>query len=212
MAMQPDGKLVAVGDAFIRNGAQHLYMVRVNRNGELDRGFGSRGTGVARTVIGGGSFPSDLEIGPGGKILVAGDAEPRRSPGPESFFIARYHGDGRLDRAFGGGDGIVRTRIGAQSYEPAIAIRGHRMALAGIASLGHKHFEPHGFAVMLLRSSGKRDRSFGSDGSVITRLQPFADVGGVALQADGRILVAGSTGTEGGPTHGVLLRYLGGGR
>jgi uncharacterized delta-60 repeat protein len=210
MAMQPDQKLVAVGVAGLRNGDQHLYMVRVNDEGELDRSFGSHGTGVVRTVIGGASFPSDVEIGPGGRILVAGDAEPRRSLVPESFFIAGYHKDGRLDRDFGGGDGIVRSRVRSQSYEPDIAIRGHRIALAGTASLGQNHAEPMAFAVMRFRLGGKPDRSFGTGGSVVTRLQPFADVGAVALLRDGRILVEGTTGIDGGPAHGVLIRYLGG--
>jgi hypothetical protein len=44
------------------------------------------------------------------------------------------------------------------------------------------------------RSDGRLDRSFGVSGVVITSVSPTTDeVGGLALQADGRLLVAGTT-------------------
>src|SRR5205823_2643732 len=48
-----------------------------------------------------------------------------------------------------------------------------------------------GFAVARYNSDGSLDMAFGSGGRVITPFDPSASVGDVAVQADGKIVVAG---------------------
>jgi uncharacterized delta-60 repeat protein len=63
------------------------------------------------------------------------------------------------------------------------------------------------FAVVRYHPGGGRDGGFSDDGKVITNFTPSYDDGtGVAIQADGNIVVAGRA--AGGGSRFALVRYL----
>jgi uncharacterized delta-60 repeat protein len=108
VAIQGDGKIVVAGNAFadpFGSRTSDIAVLRYNTDGTLDTaGFGS-GTGIVTTNVGGFDSGFAVAVQPGGKIVVAGNADEGVA---ERLVLLRYNGDGNLDSGFGaGGDGIV---------------------------------------------------------------------------------------------------------
>jgi uncharacterized delta-60 repeat protein len=161
---------------------------------DLDRTFGAHG--IVLTPIGSGaSIAEAVTRQRDGKLVVVGDAH---VPGLSSTntdsgsVIARYRPDGALDKHFGGGTGIVLEQLNPDngSHATAVAIqRNGKILVSGSAS------DYFGMAyVARYRANGARDQTFGTDG--VARFSLPADsasVGGIAVQTDGKILVAGTS-------------------
>jgi len=163
--------------------------------GDLDPSFGAGGT--VTTSFAGGGFASAVAIQGDGKIVVAGSAA--GGSGQGEFAVARYGTDGSLDVAFDG-DGMVTTPIaGGGDEATSVAIQPNgRIVVAGTDSRER-------FAVVRYRADGSLDPTFDGDGIVRTNLTKGDDIGlDMALQPDGRIVVAGPAGS---PSRFALVRY-----
>ena len=112
VALQPDGKIVAAGEA--STGGDYFFAVlRANANGTMDSSFGT--SGVVNTDVGpANDYAFDVAIAPTGKILVTGQIE-TGAFFTSDFGVVRYLSDGTLDAGFGTG-GITRTPFGFLSY------------------------------------------------------------------------------------------------
>lgn len=198
VAIQADGKIVAGGSSEIGN-ADQFALTRYNPDGSLDASFGNHGTVTAAA----GALLSDmyaLKIQPDGKIVAAGAG--LDSPGKSRFTLLRFNTDGTLDTTFGL-SGKVTTSFVIGNFERAqaagIAADG-KIVAAGFTELFDP--EPAGdFATARYNTNGSLGLSFGSLG------RTTADVGGgsidladaIAIQPDGKILVAGGAGLGGFP-------------
>jgi uncharacterized delta-60 repeat protein len=98
MAIQPDGKIVVVGQGVGEtHGANwESAVVRFNPDGSLDTSLG--GTGIVINPVGNGFY--SVAIQPDGKIVVV-----------SSVAIVRYNPNGSLDTSFNG-SGLVITPVG----------------------------------------------------------------------------------------------------
>jgi uncharacterized delta-60 repeat protein len=191
VAVQRDGRIVAAGGVQTNGFA----LARYRNDGSLDPSFG--GDGLVRT--GGFQFSRSaaysIAIHPDGGILVAGSTF-NDSITRERFALARYQDDGRLDPGFGG-DGRIWTRFaGGSSRASGLAIQADgKIVVAGSAS--------GSFALAQYNPNGSLDASFGGDGKVRTGFGPrSASAHGLAIQADGKIVLAGS-----GSERFALARY-----
>ncbi len=110
---------------------------------------------------------------------------------------------GDLDTTFSG-DGKVTTAIGAGTDAGrAVAVDPDgRIIVAGYASVTGANQ----FAIVRYAEDGSLDPSFGSGGIVTTPIGVSASAYAIALLADGRIVVAGSTGSY-GTADFALARY-----
>jgi uncharacterized delta-60 repeat protein len=108
-ALQPDGKIVAVGTTISPDGlVQPFALARYKANGKLDRTFHRDG----KRTIDFGSFSQSaykVLLQPDGKIVAVGYANTESSD--SDFLLARCDPRGALDRTFGVG-GKVRTSFG----------------------------------------------------------------------------------------------------
>lgn len=104
IGVQRDGRIVVVGTSgrFVKYWTDRIAVVRLNRNGTLDRRFGKRLTQPGRY----GASAGDVLIQPDGRIVVAGSNSDDRSDNTSAWAIVRYLRNGRLDLSFGHG-GIV---------------------------------------------------------------------------------------------------------
>jgi uncharacterized delta-60 repeat protein len=172
-------------------------------SGDLDQTFSD--DGVVRTDFSGsGDTAAAVVIQPDGKIVVAGSAGGK-------FALARHNQDGSLDDTFGG-DGKVVTNITAHvdfASDLAIQPDGKIVVTGRAGGSGGR------FATARYGSGGDLDDAFGMDGVVLTNFSPWNDfASGVALQADGDIVIVGrareKAETEGGPSDSAfaLVRYL----
>jgi uncharacterized delta-60 repeat protein len=127
-------------------------------------------------------------VQPDGRIVVAGTANIKSN---FQFLVARYNPSGNLDPTFGG-DGRVITDLGYADSAFAVAIQPDgKIVVAG----GSDTQSPQGARIGLVRylTNGALDTSFGSGGIVVTDVDTFDYAFGLALQADGRIVVAGQS-------------------
>ncbi|HSA58440.1 MAG TPA: DUF4215 domain-containing protein [bacterium] len=107
LALQPDGKIVVVGEADFLE--YDIMVARFDSNGSLDDGFGE--SGVVFTDIGLDDFGESVVLQANGKILVGGSAEIGESF--DDFALVRYNADGSLDTGFGDG-GISTDDLGGE--------------------------------------------------------------------------------------------------
>lgn len=187
IAVQPDGKVLLAGTS-----KSDFALVRYTSDGSLDTTFD--GDGWVRTDI--FVYSADeskaVAVQPDGCIIVAGYAT--NSNGDYDFALVRYLAHGSLDPSFGD-DGRVTTDLtGDQDKGRALIIQPDgKIILAGPAK---KNF--HDFAVARYLPDGSLDPSFGTGGWVFTDFDGGHDFAyAVALQMDGRILVAGTADIDG---------------
>ncbi len=133
-----------------------------------------------------------------GKIVVAGTAQEYITG--FDFALARYNADGSLDATFGT-SGLVTTDLsggGDYVYSLALGVAGEIVA-AGQAG-------DFNFAVARYNANGSLDTTFNGAGYATTAFGSTAAGFGVALQGDGKIVVAGTDNTSGSGDF-ALARY-----
>jgi uncharacterized delta-60 repeat protein len=138
-----------------------------------------------------------------GKIIAVGN------DGGGDFALARYDGNGSLDTTFSS-DGKQTTDFlfGADDGATGVSLQADgKIVAVGFASGGATGSD---FALARFDANGSLDTTFSGDGRRETNFGPADGAAGVALQADGSIVVAGVAG--GGPTgyDFALARYVGG--
>jgi uncharacterized delta-60 repeat protein len=186
LAIQPDGKLVAVG-RWIRtpiDGPVRFALARYTVRGRLDPSFGRGGKVVTSFGAYSDADAAALAIQPDGKLVLAGTdlTDTRGERGYFAVALARYRIDGTLDPSFGPGGRVV-TKINDYGGGASAAI----IQADGKIVLGGSAGEA-GPVLLRYTADGKLDPSFGVGG--IATVSQF--VRGLALQQDGKFVVAGS--------------------
>ena len=198
IAIQTDGKIVAVGGSY--NGSNSDFaIVRYNVNGSLDTSFD--GDGKLIIPIGTNTDQaSSLVIQPDGKIVIAGGS---RATPSNNFALVRVNSNGSFDTSFDG-DGIVTTPMGAGIDGASdVALQADGKIVAAGDGIG-ANFD---FAVVRYNPNGSLDTSFDGDGKVITTVSSEPDFAeSIAIQTDGKIVVAGSASNTSNPDVAVV-RY-----
>jgi uncharacterized delta-60 repeat protein len=200
-ALQPDRKIVAVGRALLPTGGATV-VARFTTRGELDPSFGQGG----RVLTEAGSLddaPTVVVVQPGGGIVVAGSSN---GASGGRFTLLRYTAEGKLDPSFGAG-GEVTTDVdpghscdplaGPCSGEVLLALASEPDGKLVAAGMGRGPY----FALARYSKDGSLDPSFDQGGTVLAD-SLGAVLSGVAIQADGKIVTAGTS-------HGdfALARY-----
>ncbi len=204
VAITPRGDIVVVGST--SNGiTSRSAVARYLTDGRLDRDFGSDGR-VTTDVSPSGEQFTDLTVLPDGRIVAAGWAEVSLVP---VFSAVRYTKDGRLDPSFDG-DGIARVDVAPGADRPrSIAQQGDgKLVLAGGVSAGGRDE----WGLIRLGARGHLDPTFGTHGRLVTDFGPgFDEAQAVAVQANGRLLVAGRIRAGNKDDIGILRLKPGGG-
>ena len=172
LAIQPDGKIVVASRG---NG---ITLSRYNENGTLDAAFD--GDGIVNT-----NLPHPLgDEGTDMTVLIQSDS---KIVVTSYYGILRYNANGSLDESFKGG-------VGFYFYITAAAIQGDgKIVVAGYDyEDGHSNFD-----VARFNTNGTLDKNFSEDGIQKIDLG-YAIPYSVAIQSDGKLLVAGTS---------LLLRY-----
>jgi uncharacterized delta-60 repeat protein len=191
VTIQPDGKIVLAGSYSVGGGLGHFALVRYNTDGSLDASFGTGG--IVTTTVDGNDFATAVAVQSDGKLVVVGGAGPAGSLASD-FAVLRYNTNGTLDGSFGTG-GKVETPApsGTDAAANAVLIQPDgKIVVGGHTSTSGSDFH---FAVLRYNTNGSLDGSFGSGGEVFDNFGgsfSLEDVRGLALQADGKIVAAGS--------------------
>jgi uncharacterized delta-60 repeat protein len=155
--------------------------------GTLDPSFGTGGR--VTTFFGGDGLNGDdgysIVVQTDGKLVVAGITT--NLDDTTDFGLARYNSNGTLDGTFGTG-GKAKTTFADFDGVRALALQSDGKIVAAGYTL--VNFLPN-FALVRYNSNGTLDATFGVGGKLITQLGGPAQVFGVAIQSDGKIVAAG---------------------
>jgi uncharacterized delta-60 repeat protein len=199
MKVDAAGNIVMAGV----DGKGALVLIRYTANGTLDPTFGTRG--IATTALSeslSGTFGTlDLAITPAsagpanaGTIVVVGQGR-----NTSSLFVARYTTAGRLDTSFDNGGVLV---LPGPVGPPSVAIQNDGRIVVSYDSDAD-------LQLLRLNTDGTFDTSFEGDGQVTTVRSGTQWANSIAIQPDGKIVVAG---TEFDPAvmvaHFLVARYL----
>jgi len=185
MAVQPDGRIIVVGMVEDATREQDIGLVRYTADGALDPTFGAGGR-VITDLSPSSEIPFGVALQPDGKIVVVGIAF---NIGENELAMIRYMPDGTLDHTFGTDGKVLLNSIVAVPHAVAIQSDG-RIVVAGVVLTSGEGAD---FAVWRFEHDGTLDRSFGNAGRVFTDLGNWDNATALALQPDGRIVVAGYT-------------------
>ncbi len=201
VAIQPDGKIVLAGWA--PSPQNNLFAVaRLNTDGSLDTSFGTNGKVTVNfpTPVGSVSDNDPLPamvLQPDGKIVMVGTADASGRPS-SAFAVIRLNTDGTLDPTFGtGGEQTVDFTLGGTQdiQAMAVAMQGNNIVLGGSGTT-FNNLGVGSIDVARLTPAGSLDTSFGSGGmqsfTFEASANPSDKLYGMAVQADGKILLAGS--------------------
>ena len=183
IAIQPDGKIVAVGLGETYSGSDFL-LARFNTNGSLDSSFGLGGK-IINTFNGNTYFCNAVVIQRDGKIVAAGGSN-------GAFALARYNTDGSLDTSFGtSGKVLTNFNNSTAAYDLAIQSDGKIVAV-GTSTTTFLYF-----ALAKYNTDGSLDATFGTSGKVVINFASHASARGVAIQSDGKIVAVGTSSSQG---------------
>jgi uncharacterized delta-60 repeat protein len=172
MARQANGRIVIAG----RSTTAGAVVARLRTTGMLDPDFGDGG----RVMIGPGILRA-LLIQPDRKIVVAGNAN-----NPDEMTVTRLNPNGTLDAGFGN-QGTAAFKFGnlANSLDGAARQPDGKIVVAGFSQSDQV------VAVARLTKTGTLDAAFGSAGKATVDFGVAMFGHAVALQKNGRIVVAG---------------------
>lgn len=198
VALQPDGKIVAAGQAFIESSFD-FALARFNTDGTRDVDFGTRGRATTN-FAGGHDRARAVAIQPDGRIVAVGGGA--TSTGFD-FALARYDGNGSLDPTFGGSGKVTTDFAGPSDFAfSAVAQPDGKIVAAGQSLIAGSSV----FALARYTSTGTLDATFGFGGRMVTNFPGTNEVAlSVALQRDGKVVAAGRAAVRAGDF--AIARY-----
>jgi uncharacterized delta-60 repeat protein len=176
MALQPDGKIVALGAPF----GSFFHLARYNSDGSRDASFGDHGFVSTYADVSVVDTADAVLVQPDGKIVVV------VSGFGEGFVLARYANNGSPDPSFGT-QGKTITNLGPALAWAAVIQPDGKIIVAGV----RRESPTDDFILARYNSDGSLDSGFGSGGIIFTDMGGDDGANAVALQPDGKIIAAG---------------------
>ncbi len=187
IAVAPDGKIVLAGNAEVAADNSDFAVARLNADGTPDMTFGDGRSTFGFSITDGAT---GVTVQPDGKIVVAGYTDVLGSP---DFVVARIKDNGFFDTDFGtGGYHILPFDLGGSKYDVAHSVAlqtDGKIVVAGVVQIDGANYD---FAVARLNTDGTLDSSFGVGGKRIFGSSGVDEASGVAVQPDGKIVMAGT--------------------
>lgn len=210
MTIQPDGKIVVAGEAATGERFNNDFLLmRFLPDGRPDasldgRGWTITGLGTANDQACDVMILSDNSIVAVGGSLQTHSIINRRY----DFALVRYLPDGRLHPHFAN-KGKATIRVGAGTSEDfAYAVNQDHQGRIIVAGQAHDSHYYADLALLRMNANGELDKTFGTDGKVITRFGELnSQAKSIAIQSDHKILVGGSLYHRSSGGSGVVVRY-----
>jgi uncharacterized delta-60 repeat protein len=194
LKVDAQGRVLLVGTTLI-NGKRDIAVVRYTSTGQLDSSFGT--TGKVTTDLGDDDEGKSITIDANGKILVAGTTIVN---GQRDFTVVRYDASGNLDTSFGTG-GKFTTDLGGDDDARSLTIElSGKILIGGTININGSNDT----AIVRLTPDGKLDTSFGVSGKLIRDYGGNDEINGIALDASGKLVLAGVVGSTAGNNLGLV--------
>lgn len=212
VAVQPDGKIIVVGDAYKNrestNAESTIAIVRYNPDGALDRDFGNEGKVIILPLARFNCFGIDLALQKDGKIVIAGRIFDRNEYWLGEAAVVRLNQDGSIDESFGI-QGVAREHNEglhwSNFFRVAIQEDGSIIACGnkGLDNRINNALDHCRAFLARYKSDGTLDESFGTQGHIETTIQvsnygisriegrEADEVYALRIQADGKVVAVG---------------------
>jgi uncharacterized delta-60 repeat protein len=180
VAIQPDGKIVAVGGS-----TGDFAVARYNPDGSPDNSFDVDGK-VTIDLRGGSDFAQAVVIQPDGKIVIAGGT---LLSGRLQFALVRLNPDGSLDDGFGESGMALTAFVGSAAAHAVTLQPDGKIVVGGEAAAD--------FALARYNPDGSLDTSFYLGGKTVITFPGVVpgrtdSATSVIIQPDGKIIAGGS--------------------
>lgn len=192
IAIDANGRVVGVGS--VNNNAQSLIM-RLNAGSSIDGGFANSGKLISNVSNATHEVFYGVAIQTDGKILACGSSGVVNN---KNFLLRRFTTTGLPDSTFDT-EGIVTTDLGkVQHIGSKVLVQSDgKILVAGTAG--------NDLAILRYNSNGTPDNNFGLSGSVVKDFGYNEGAFGMAIQPDGKILIAGAR-LSGPSPSSILIR------
>jgi len=193
VAVEPDGKIVMSGS----NGEGYIFLAILNSDGSSDSIINVSDDLENNNGIDIGSLYLDyIALQADGKIVLAGGQNPAQDSGFNAdggdVVLARYNADGTVDTSFGT-EGTVVTDLGN-----ADGCSGMTIDASGAIFVAVSGGNNSDMGIVKYTSGGLLDTDFGTSGIAWTTIENNAEAGAIKIDANGKIVLAGSfDGTDG---------------
>ncbi len=194
VAQQTDGMLLVAGAGEISMN-RIAFVARLNPDGSYDQNFGNAGLttngfGAQDIVV------KAMTLQPDGKILIAGTSVVTEY----LYFVSRFETDGSIDATFGvNGSTQVTVGTGLRILSDMKLQSDGKIVIGGVVQNSDVDI-----ALVRLNADGSLDNSFSFDGKVETNVNGSDELSALAIDSDGKILIAGSTLSN---ERSLLVRY-----
>ncbi len=191
ITVDSDGGIIVAGDARESSStAGDIFLAKYTGAGQIENRFGSRGILVSDFQSGSHDTAGRIILESNGRILVSAKSHLTGISHGDAI-VAAYTRAGAQDEGFAE-RGIYRLDVGAASVDfgQNIAIQSDNKALV----VAFSNAGGRGNDVFLLRytESGLLDETFGSHGIVKMNIQTDDLASDIKIQADGKIVIAGT--------------------
>lgn len=195
MVLQPDGKIILAGTGIVTVANGYDFCVaRYNTDGTLDESFGTNGKANFEITNYNNSLKRDYATGlvlqSDGKIIISGYCpDGNFSSADNEFAVIRLNSNGTLDTNYAT-NGILRFGFGSAHAEAhALAIQpDNKIIVAGYSITTSSNYD---FAIARVNTDGTLDTDFSNDGKTVINLDEYDKANTIAIQSDGKIIVAG---------------------
>jgi len=185
----PDGRYVVVGSTDAVNGGD-FAVARFTSDGKPDPTFGSGGkTNVSGPTVGGNDVGGGVAVQADEKVVVAGF-----TVNGANFIAKRLNANGTSDATFAGGasGGTALVNFGASvRMNQMIAQFDGKLVLVGFVDTNGGDI-----AIARLNADGTPDTTFSGDGKTTLNPGGADEAVSVAIQPDGKLVVAGYSGSD----------------
>jgi uncharacterized delta-60 repeat protein len=190
LQIQADGKIVVAGTSFIASD-DDMAITRLKANGTVDSTFALFGKktihlGIGTLQEGCNALAMDAD----GNFYLGGTHS--NYTNTFSFIISKLDPSGFFDGTFGAGGTDTFPMPGHGILNDLILLQDGRILCGGAAGVMTSDID---FGLLLLKTNGRADSSFSTDGKLATHILGSSDRGWcLAQQSDGKILAAGRAG------------------
>ncbi len=196
VSAQKDGKVLLVSENTV---GFSTFAARFDTFGNLDTSFGSGG--ITQTHVSHFMAHNIFEQSDG-RVVVFGDEYGLNS---STFSAVRLLQDGTIDSSFAS-NGKLTIDLPNYAYEvPVAMLEQPDQKLIFVGSIGYPVWN---IFVLRIHPNGALDYTFGEGGIVIDPIHGNSNAYALALQADGKIVLAGDTGPD---NQAIVVRYHGDG-
>ncbi|MGQ2984048.1 T9SS type A sorting domain-containing protein [Flavobacterium sp.] len=187
VALQPDGKIIVVGDFTEYSGVTVGRIVRLNANGSVDTTFNSGGSGALSKIW-------TVKLQPDNKILIGGEFQAYN--GTAAKRIARLNTNGLLENA------AFNTANAANSTVMTIFVENNGQIIIGGSFNAYGNVGRSNFA--RINADATLDTSF----TIGTGFDNW--VNSIERQTDGKLLLGGNFTTFDGNAKNRIIRFTSG--